>query len=886
MTWWSRLLRRDRVEAQLDAELRDHFERLVLDFRREGLSGGEARRRARLEFGGLDQVKEMCRDVRGTRWLEELAQDVRYGLRSFRKTPGFTSVAILTLALGVGANLAIFNLVDALLLRPLPVRDPAGLVTLFRWMEGNSAEHFSYPQVQYLADQSDLFTTLCGIGSDTVHVGPPDALEPTGAAWVSGRYFDTLGLSPVAGRLLTAADDLPGADPVVVITHGYWMRRFNGSASVIGQSLLLEGQQVPIVGITPRGFTGATVGENAEITLAISARPRLQPEDDDWIGPDARWLRVLARPAAPLGHDAIEAQLAVKWAQHLAATTPATMAADRRKRALSLTLTVEPGANGTSTLRARFRTPLFVAMGLVTLVLLIACVNVANLLLARGATRAREIAMRYALGAGRARIVRQLLTESVLLAIVGTSIGVVLAWYGSSALVDLIASTGRSVDSEVIALAVAPNRRILLVTVLLVAGTVLLFGVLPALRASSARPGTTSNGAAARVIESHGRLQSLLVVAQVALSLVVVVGAGLFGRTVQNLRALDRGFRADDVLLVSYDPSRNALARQQLQAFNQSVLESMDRLPGLQSASLAAITPLQGGGMSNSMAINGVSTGLEEVYFNFVAPRYFEIMHTPLLSGREFTDNDDTNAPPVAIVNEALVRMYLKGNPLGQRITPMGSEHDHQIVGVVKDAVYETLRAAPPPTVYLMYLQGRPRPMTLVVDAAGSVVAARSAIRTELQPKVPAKPLRMRTLREQIDGSLIRERLMMTLTTVFGLLALTLAAIGLYGLMSYSVAARTREIGVRIALGAAPGRVLRMVLGSALRMVAAGVVIGVPAAWLLSRFIARLVYGLSPTDSLTTAFAIGVLVVVGIAATAIPARRAASVNPVLSIQAE
>ncbi len=277
MTWWRRLINRDRLEDQLDSELRDHFERLVAEYRQQGHADGEARRLARLEFGGLDQVKEACRDVRGTRWLEEIAQDIRHGVRGFLKTPGFTFVAVLTLALGIGANLAIFNVLDALLLRPLPVPNAPRLVTMTRWIENNSSPSFSYPQIRALADRSDLFASLCGIGGGTLFTGPPDALEPVGAAFVSGKYFETLGLAPFAGRLLSAADDQPGAAPVVVITHSYWMRRFAGDPSVVGRTLLLEGQQVPIIGVTPEGFEGATIGQRADVTLAIHARACCNP---------------------------------------------------------------------------------------------------------------------------------------------------------------------------------------------------------------------------------------------------------------------------------------------------------------------------------------------------------------------------------------------------------------------------------------------------------------------------------------------------------------------------------------------------------------------------------------------------------------------------------
>ncbi len=886
MTWWRRLINRDRLEDQLDSELRDHFERLVTEYRQQGRGEAEARRRARLEFGGLDQVKEACRDVRGTRLIEETAQDIRYGLRGFRKNPVFTIVAVVTLALGVGAHLTIFNVFDALLLRPLPVPNPSALVTLSRWVgPQSSGDSFSYPQIRALADRTDLFSTLCGVGSDTVYTGPPESLAPTGAAWVSGKYFATLGIAPFAGRLLTAADDEPGAPVVAVITHRYWRRHFGGSLAIVGQSMVIEGQPVPVVGITPAGFAGATIGESADITLAINARPVLQPENDGFTTADARWIRVLARPAAGMTRDQLQARLDVAWRQLLDATTPTTISADARQRALSMTVQVESGHTGTSRLRRDLRSPLGVAMALVTLVWLIACVNVAHLLLARGAARAREVALRLAIGAGRVRIIRQRLVESAVLAVAGSAAGVLIAWFGSDLITSLIAVRMAGPDNNIMLLDVAPNGRVFGVTVLIAIATTLLFGIAPAWRASATAPGTLANSG--RIAESHGRLSSALIVAQVSLSLVLVIGAGLFARTLYNLRTLDRGFAPGNVLLVKTDPGRLGLTSPQLQAFNREILAGVEQLPGVGAASMSVITPLQGGGMSAPITVNGVSTGLEEVYFNMVAPRYFAIVGTPLLAGRDFNAGDDSSGPPVAIVNEAFVRRHLEGlRPLGQRVTLPGPVSEMQIVGVVKDAVYESLRAAPPPTVYASYLQTRGRPMTLVIDARAPIAEVSAALRADVQPKVLAAPIIIRTFRGQIENSLFEERLMMGLTMIFGGLAVLLATIGLYGLMSYLVATRTREIGVRLALGARPSRVQRMVLGHALRMVVIGIMVGLPLALLSSRLIESLVFGVTPTDAVTIAAAVAVLALVGVGASALPARRAANLNPVTAIHVE
>ena len=887
MTWWRRLISRDRLESQLDAELRDHFDRLVADHRRAGRSVAEAHRLARLEFGGLDQVKEACRDERGTRWVDDTLQDIRYGLRGFRKHAAFAAVACLTLALGVGANLTVFAMVDALLLRPLPVPDASSLVTLTRWLQNNSSEHFSYPQVVALSERADLFSSVAGIGSATFNVGPPEALEPVGGAWVSADYYDMLQLVPAAGRLLTAADDQPGAAPVAVISYDYWTRRFAGAGDAVGRTVLIEGQPVPIVGVTPRGFLGATVGERADITMAINAITTLQPENASRTTIDSRWIRVLARPAPSLSREQLQSRLDVIWPQILDATTRTAMSPEARKRALTMTLTVEDGATGTSRLRRDLAVPLTAALALVSLVLVIACVNVANLLLARGATRTREIALRLAIGASRGRIIRQLLVESALLAAAGAAGGLVIAWAGSAALAGLIEARAAGPDADIAFLDVAPNLRIAIATIVAAAATTLGFGIAPAWRASATAPGPA--GSSTRVAESSGRLGGWLIVAQVSLSLVVVFGAGLFTRSLQSLRAIDRGFEPGRVVLAGVDPTRAELPEGGLVAFNQSLMRQAEALPGVRAASLAVMTPLQGGGMSQPMTVNGVSTGLSEIYFNFLAPRFFDIVGTPIVMGRDLAESDAAGAPLVAVVNQAFVRKYLEGlEPLGQRVrmSPFFTKTDMTIVGVVKDAVYESLRAPAPPTVYASYLQMMGRPMNLVLDTRGPVADLAGALHAAIQPRVPAAPLRIRTLASQIDNHLFEERLLVLLSSIFGALALGLAAVGLYGLMSFGVATRTREIGIRLALGARPSRVTRSVLASALRMVALGVAIGVPLAWVASRLIGRLVFGVQPTDPLTLGVSIAILVGVGLMAAALPARRAARLDPVTAIHVE
>jgi putative ABC transport system permease protein len=889
VNWFGRWLRRNRLESQLDAELRDHIERQVADYIREGASEADARRRVRLEFGGLDQVKELCRDARGTRLVEELAQDFRYAYRIFLKSPGFAIVGVITLALGIGANMAVFTLVDAVLLRQLPVRDPEQLVLLRRIQSQQSSQHFSYPQIERFAQQRQLFSSLSAIGTDRVAVGPLDAPEATAAVWVTGEYYQTLGVTPAAGRLLTPQDDEPGATPVAVISDNLWMRRFGRAADALGRSLLIEGTPVEIVGVTPPRFNGVMVGEGADITLPIHARPRLQPERADFLGPPAFWLIALGRPQPGLSHDQLKAQLATVWQQVLNETT-STLISGARTRLLASTLEVDSGATGWGRLRDRFRERLLASMALVTVVLLIACVNVANLLLARATSRQRELALRLAMGASRGRVVRQLVTESGLLSVAGAALGSVLAFAGSRALVALVQSAPAGPDSAGIVLDLTPDWRMFAFTTLLATATTALFGIVTALRAGRVEPVLAMTIGSARNAERSGRLGTALVSIQVALSLLMLITAGLFGQTLRNLQTLDRGFRHDEVLLVGIDHSRTGLSGPALKAFFDEQVASVERITGVRAASLAAITPLQGGGISQSVALNGQPIA-DEVYYNNVGPRYFDALRTPLILGRDFTPEDATSRGGVAIVNESFVRQYLPdGSPLAARLQVggfrVGGKRDLQIVGVVKDAVYETLRVAPPPTVYGPFVQRSAGNVTLVVYAPGAVAPVAAAIRAQLQPTLAGRVLRIRTLTAQLDSSLAQERLMASVATVFGALALALAAIGLYGLLAYWVSRRTHELGIRMALGAARSAVLHLVLRDAARMLLLGTALGLAVAAGVTRYLSSMLFGLTRNDPVTIGGSIAILALVGIAAAALPARRATRVDPLVALRAE
>jgi predicted permease len=885
MTWWARLVRRERVERQLDAELREHLERQVADYISEGMTEAAARRRARLEFGGLDQVKEQCRDVRGTRLIEETINDIGYACRVFFKNKAFSTMAVLTLSLAIGANVSVFALIDALLLRPLPVAHARDLISIRRVP---FSESFSLPQVEEFASRQDLFASLTAVGTDAVNVGPPEAVEAVGAAWVTGHFYDTLGVIPPAGRLLRPDDDRLGAAPVAVITDGYWLRRFSRNRDILGQSVLIDGVPVTIVGVTPPEFLGVMIGEAADVTLPVYARAQVQPSSDR-LEDDARWLRVLARPRDGMTLEQVEAQLAVLWSQRMKATVPANVAADVRARMLASTLEVVSGSAGSSDIRRRFRAPLLVAMGLVALVLLIACVNVANLLLARAAARRREVSLRLAIGASRGRILRQMMTESAVLAVAGAAGGLLIGSAGSRGLLSLIGAAEARPDSlGQVVLDLSFDWRVFAFTTAVVALTTLLFGAAPAMRAAATAPITPLT---TRSVDARRRVAGALVTAQVALSLMVLVGAGLFTRTLYNLRTFERGFRHEGVLVAEIDARRAGYRDDALGVFNRDLLDFAERMPGVRVATVASVTPLRGGGISVPMLVNGLPAGDGEVYFNNVGPRYFEALGTAVVVGREFTLSDDRTGTPVAIVNETFARAFVQGQPLGQRVSVANSKIERQIVGVVADAVYETLRVAPPPTVYVPFFQtggkqGGDIAVTLVVYVPQALESAATTIREYVQPKLGGRPPRIRTLTAQVDGSLSRERMMATITSIFGAVVLALAAIGIYGLLAYWVVRRTQEIGVRLALGADRVGVVRLVLGDAIRMVLVGAAIGIPAAWGLSLAISSLLFGLTPGDVRTLIGAVLVLLATGVIAAYVPARRATRVNPIVALRCE
>ncbi len=882
-----RLWHRNRREDELEREIQTHLDLEAEEQRAAGVAEDRARHAARRAFGNAALIREDVRAVWTWTWLERLRQDVRYGLRALRNRPAFSAAAILSLALGIGANTAIFSLIDALLLRSLPVRNPAELVQVLLVEQGRRGDSFGYPAIRGLAARTDVFEGLCGFSGASFNVTSREGIERVSGAWVTGGYYQTLGLTAVAGRLLTPDDDLPGAPPAAVLSYAYWESRFARNFGAVGQTIQIEGTPVRIAGVGPPGFSGANVGEVADLTLALAALPQLIPERAPQLESGSQWLRVLARPRPGVSIAQAKARLAVIWPQMASVATTPQMNPKRREVLLASSIDLIPGGTGYSYLRRQFQQPLLVLLGATGLVLLIACANFANLLLARGAARSREIALRFAIGARRGRIVRQLLTESVMLSSIGAALGIGLAGLASRSLVVLLSSGHAAVQLDL-----EPDARVLLFTSAVALATGILFGLVPALRATAAGPGPALKGGLAVAARTRSRLLPALVIFQVALSLVLLIGAGLFAGTLRNLERLDPGFRHEGVLLVNLNAQRAGYRGPRLATLYEDLLGRFRRLPGVADASLSSNIPLSGGYWSEPVSINGQPPTKESVQVNSVTSRFFETMGTPLVLGRDFTARDGEGAPAVAIVNETFVRRYFPdGHPLGQQIAiARQASRPMQIVGVVADTVAFSLREPAPPYLYLPYFQ-YPAAIgfaTFEIRANGSLARPAALVRDEIRAQFPGIPahVQVEPLTAQVERTLAQERLLAALGACFGGLALILAAVGLYGLLAYTVTRLTNEIGIRIALGAERGEVLWLVLKSALKLLTAGVVLGLPAAWAGSRLVASMLFGLTATDPLTIAGATVLLGATAVVAALLPARRASRVDPMVALRYE
>ena len=811
-------------------------------------------------------------------------QDLRDALRALRATPLVSLVAVVSLGLGIGANTAMFSIVDRLLLRSLPVPE-ADRLALIEDADGPTS--WTNPIWEQIRDR-DLFAGAFAWTATRFNLAEAGQAEYVDGIWASGRFFDVLGVPAALGRTFGPADDRRGGGPegaVAVISYPYWQSRFGGAAAVLGRTLTLNRIAFTIVGVTPPGFFGPEVGRRFDVVIPLGAEPLIRGEGSALDRRSTWWLKVMVRLRTDQTAGAAQAALRAVQPQIREATLPEQWRPQDLDQYLRDPLVVRPAAAGTSFLRDRYQRPLTTIMVVVGLVLLIACGNIANLLLARAAARRHEMSLRQALGASRWRLARQLLAESVVLSTAGAALGTLLAMWGSRMLVRALSTSNRAVVLEL-----GFDWRLLAFTAAIAVGTALLFGTAPALRAAGAEPiealkdqGRGSAG------DGRGRLAGGLVVAQVALSLVLVIGAGLFVGTFARLSHVDLGFEERGVLVANVGAERSRIPAGRRVALFERVKERVEALPGVEHAALSAVTPISGTTWNERIEVAG---GIElpeserVAYMNVVSPGWFATMETPLLAGRDLGPGDRAGAPRVVAVNQAFVKKFLgDADPLGHTIRrdfrPGAEPRVMEIVGVVEDAVYNSVRDEVPPTMYVAMAQEEMGPyFALSVRArTGSPALLAGPITGALAAVDPDFNVSYRVLSDQIGESLNQERVVALLSAFFGGLALLLAGLGLYGVTAYSVTRRRAEIGIRMALGAAPGRVLGFVLRRVALQVGLGVVIGALMSWWLSRFVASLLFGLDARDPLTIGLAVLVLGGVGALAGLVPARRAARIDP-------
>ncbi|MPY89686.1 MAG: FtsX-like permease family protein [Luteitalea sp.] len=806
--------------------------------------------------------------------FSDLLRDVRYAVRTFVREPGFTAAVVITLALGIGANTAIFTLVDAALLRTLPVAEPERLVVVQRLNPRGEGWSFSYPQFVYLREHANAVVDIFAHARIDLHLSAGDLTDAPAGLLVSDNYFSALGVQPVIGRAFAQSDDA-----VAVLSYRFWQTRFQGDPDIAGRAVVLNGLPFTVIGVAPPRFFGVEVGRSPDVFVPLALCDRLLPD-----GPGAPrlprlntfWLNVMAR----LRPDVVASQAAAHTnvvyhqgrSEQAAAMSPGLARHLRQQR-----IAFVRGARGTHSVGEEFGRPLLILMTVVGLVLLIACANVANLLLARAAARRREVAIRAALGAGRVHLLRQCFTESLLLSAAGGALGLLFGAWSSRALTAFLVN--RVLD-------VTLDARVLLFTVVVSVLTGLLFGAAPALRAARTDLTPAFKGEASPNASGHRLpLGRFLVSGQVAMSLVLLIGAGLFIRTLVNLRATDAGFRGDHVLLATLDPGLTRYTPEQTNAFYAELLDRVSGVSGVRSASLANF-PLLRGSYVDGLSVEK-SNQSSETSLCIVGPGFFETMGIAIHRGRDFSRSDHSESAKVAIINETIARRYFSGqNPLGTHIGTVGARVE--IVGVIADTKYRDLRETVPNTVYLPMNQAQSTSSqrTLHVRSVADPAGMAAAVREQVHALDKNLPVEIDLFADLVDENLAQERLIATLSGFFGGLALLLTSIGLYGVIAYSVQRRTREIGIRMSLGAGRAAVLWMVLRECLMLVGLGVATGLTASFWLSRFVTRQLYGVDPVDPLTLAAAATCLIVVATLAGYVPARRASRVEPMIALRSD
>ncbi len=889
------LLRQPQEEQQLREELQFHLERQIEQNLAAGMSPEQARLAALRLFGGLEQVKEECRDVRRLSFLENFLRDLRYGLRQLRRSPGFAAVALLSLALGIGANTAIFQLLDAVRLRMLPINNPQALAEVrLTNRRGRMGSFFNWHSEltnalwEQFRDHQQAFSGVAALAPDNFNLAPRGEVHSVPGLWVSGDFFNVLGVRPLLGRVFTAADDVRGCPASgVVVSYAFWQRELGGEASVIGRKLTIDYHPVEVVGITPANFYGLDVGHSFDLALPICSQPILGGEDNyldtryDW------WLTVVGRLKPNWSIERATAQLGSMSPGIFEATLPPEYDADYARKYLSLKLAAYPVGSGISSLRESSSDMLGLLLAITGLVLLIACANLANLMLARSTTREREIAVRLALGASRRGLIRHLLAESLWLVVAGTGAALLLARMLAHCLLAFLSTQGNPVFLNLDA-----DWRVFAFTAGMAALATVMFGLLPALRATRTAPAEAMKARSRALTADRHRfgLRRLLVVVQVAFSLVLLVGAVLFTRSLRNLLRADLGFERTGILITKLDLTQLNLPPERQFLFEHDLLERIRATPGVESAAEAAIVPTSGSSMNRSVWMDGSDPSqAKSPWFNYVSSGFFQTMGTPLLAGRDFNDRDTAASPGVAIVNEAFARQFANGrDPVGLTIwqkAELGKPQiQYEIVGLVRNTKYQDIRATFPPLVYLPVAQGSDPIQPILIRSRIPLASLTSRVKQTIFATSPDISIEFSTIENMIHDELQAERLMATLSGCFGVLAVLLATLGLYGVMSYAVIRRTNEIGIRMTLGAGRGEITAMIVRESGMLLAVGLGVGIPLAVGGSRAASSMLFGLKAYDPLTLALAAALLAAVAVAASYLPARRATQVDPMVALR--
>ena len=905
---WVRLRRMcgvaGRTDEQLGAELESHLQMHIDDHVRSGMAPQEARRQALIRLGGLEQAQQAFREQATLPALEILLHDVRYALRQLRRSPGFATVALLTLALGIGATTGIFTLVDAVLLKSLPVPRPEQLLLVKQTDHPAEKTRVSYPFFLHVGRQ---LPDTAAIGAMTwpdnfyINAGTEQPERASGQL-VSGNYFQVFETWPFLGRLLTPADDdKVSGSAVAVISYGYWQRRFAGEPGVIGRKVTVNGVPFSIVGVAARGFFGARAGKEPDFWMPLTMQSDVRYHDHysdiagepskPWI-PQGRifWLQLIVRVKEPAALAQVTTVMNRVYRNDLLQATQGVSDPDLVRWFQTVSLTFEPGQQGFANLRREFEQPLLLLMGMAVMVLLIACANIANLLLARAAARQRGFAVRFSMGASRSRLIRQMLTECVLLSSFGGVLGIAVAFACTSVL-----PKWASTDSIPIPLNLTPDARVLIFSVVVTMATGLLFGLAPALKSAHVDPASVLKGSAQSISgrEARWSLRKALVAVQVALSLVLLVGAGMFVRTLGNYSRLNPGFDRDHLLSVHLDTHMVDYQASDFPSLYERLTNQLEAIPGVRSASVTTCSIVSG--CLDSSAIRVVDDSQHqgsrkaETQMNNVAPNYFDTVGIGLLQGRGFATNDGPASPKVAIVNQTFARQLLSGGEfVGRRFSYADMPQEtFTIVGVVADARVNDIREAATPFVYLPIAQAPGNidglEIRTMADPQWIAPQVRQAV-AAVDHRIPI--IDIITLNEEVKNNLTQQRLIARLTSIFGLLALGLACLGLYGVMSYIVERRTSEIGVRLALGSTRSAVLRLVLKETLLLIALGGMVGLALSIAAMHLATSFLFGLSPEDPATIVGALLLLLLVSMAAGYFPAWRAASVHPMQALRTE